>query len=84
MSKTTIHLDDEADRWRFTCPQGHRSWEATNGHFWCHKCSNIPSPAVDPVFYRLHDLKTDNDLERHEVKLVTDVGDYEDLRRSEA
>lgn len=81
---TTIHLDDEADRWRFTCPIGHRTWEPTNGHFWCQSCADSHDPRAEPVFQRLHDLATDDDLERHEVKLVTDAGDYQDLRRSEA
>lgn len=81
---TTIHLDDETDRWRFTCPVGHRNWEATNGHFWCQSCASAHNPEAEPVFHRLHDLSTDQDLERPEVKLVTDAGDYDDLRRSEA
>ncbi len=28
-----IHVEDELDRWKWSCPNGHRSWEPTNHRF---------------------------------------------------
>ena len=79
-----IHLDDEGDRWRFVCPRGHRTWEPTNHHFWCQACAESPDLDIDPVFHELHDLTTGDELERGDVRLVTEMGEYADIRRSEA
>lgn len=75
---TTIDLDDEADRWRFVCPRGHRDWEPTNYHFWCAACARALDD-VDPEFEELTDKKTGRSLEREEVLLETAVGTYADL-----
>jgi len=76
-----IQLEDETDRWRYTCPNGHRSWEPVNGHFWCAKCSQNYGDDVDPEFGELRDRKTGELLERDEVDLVTPVGPYQDVHR---
>ena len=76
-----IELDDDADRWRFACPNGHRSWEPTNGHFWCAQCAQTLSDDVDPEFYELHDRKTGDLLQREDIRLLTPVGPYRDVHR---
>ncbi|WP_311170635.1 hypothetical protein [Halobellus ordinarius] len=75
---TEIDLDDEADRWRYTCPRGHRDWTPSNYHFICSACARSHDD-VDPAFEDLRDKKTGRMLAREEVKLTTDVGDYVDL-----
>jgi hypothetical protein len=79
-----IQLNDETDRWRYTCPVGHRSWEPVNSHFWCAKCAQNYSSDVDPEFDELRDRKTDELLARNEVVLETPAGPYEDVREGSA
>lgn len=71
--KRTIDTDDDLDRWRFVCPNGHRTWEPTNYHFWCSSCAQAvqqdPELDVDPEFDQLHDKRTDELLERDEVEI---------------
>jgi len=75
----TIKLEDKQDRWRFVCPNGHSAWEATNGHFWCATCARAEAVSndVEPSFDKLRDKKTDDLVERDEIKLMTEVGPYE-------
>ena len=80
---TTIHLEDETDRWRFTCPRGHRNWEPTNRHFWCQTCSRSHDD-VDPAFDALHDAKTGESIHRDELELLTPVGPLDHGSRGEA
>lgn len=62
-----IVLTDRSDRWRFTCPAGHRSWEPTNNHFWCQQCAR--GYDHDPEFHELRDRKTGALLEREAVEI---------------
>jgi 5-methylcytosine-specific restriction endonuclease McrA len=73
--RTVVRIEDRTDRWRFVCPNGHRSWEPTNHHFWCQKCAR--DPELEGTFEELHDKKTDDLLERDEVLLLTPVGPYD-------
>ncbi|RYJ13399.1 hypothetical protein ELS19_05080 [Halogeometricum borinquense] len=73
--KRVVRIEDRADRWRYTCPQYHRTWEPTNHHFWCERCSKIDE--VDAVFYELHDRKTGERLKRDEVQLLDRTGPYD-------
>ena len=84
MSKTTVNLDDELDRWRWACPRGHRGWEATNNHFWCAECASWADEAVDPEFDELHDRKTGRTVPREELRLLTRAGPYDTLREGSA
>lgn len=54
--KATVHIEDQRDRRRFTCPRGHRGWEPTNHHFRCHQCSR--NDDVEATFTELRDRKT--------------------------
>lgn len=35
-----IDVSDSANKWRYTCPRGHRAFEATNGGIWCRPCEH--------------------------------------------
>ena len=76
---TTVDLEDETDRWRFTCPRGHRDWEPTNNHFWCAACARTLADEVDPEFKQLWDKREGERLERDDVRLMLDAGSYRDL-----
>ena len=82
MERQPVEIEDRTDRWRFTCPNGHRSWEPTNHHFWCQKCAR--AGGVDGVFQKLRDRREDQLLAREEVRLLTPAGPYDrDLDRRE-
>jgi hypothetical protein len=74
MSEYIVELDDETDRWKWTCPRGHRTWEPTNHHFWCHECARQHS--VDGTFGALHNVATDETVERDRIRLMTPAGPY--------
>jgi len=73
--KEVVRIEDRQDRWRFVCPNGHRSWEPTNHHFWCQYCAR--SDEADGVFHELLDKKTGAKLDRDRVRLVTPIGPYD-------
>lgn len=77
-----VRLEDETDRWRYRCPNGHTSWEPTNGHFWCVTCARTHN--AEGAFDQLHDSKTGATLDRDQVHLETPAGDYEDLTEGSA
>jgi hypothetical protein len=79
MGRTQIELEDKADRWRYVCPAGHRSWEPTNEHFFCVVCARRPETDTNPSFRQLRDQKTGNLLDRDDVELLTDAGPYSDV-----
>ncbi|PSQ19577.1 hypothetical protein BRD00_01565 [Halobacteriales archaeon QS_8_69_26] len=60
MEAIEIDADDELDRWRFTCPNGHTNWEPTNNHVWCATCSRLHE--VDPGYDVLIDRKKDREV----------------------
>lgn len=67
-TKQPISLESDADRWRYVCPRGHRSWEVTNFHFWCQQCARAHDDA-DPEFSELHDLKTGASIPRERLTI---------------
>ncbi|WP_245838505.1 hypothetical protein [Natronoarchaeum philippinense] len=75
----TINTDDDADRWKWVCPQGHRTWEPTNYHFWCAECAKNWShnEDLDPEFDELRNKKTGETVTRDEIVLMTPAGPYE-------
>lgn len=75
--RVRINVDDEADRWRWVCPAGHREWEPTNEHFWCANCAR--TQGLDGSFERLLDLSTDETYYRDEIVLDTEAGEYRDV-----
>jgi hypothetical protein len=75
---TRLNIDDKHDRRRWLCPNGHRSWEPTNGHFWCKYCAR--EDGEDGVFHELHDSRSGETVPREDLELVTDAGPYRNLR----
>jgi len=73
-----IRLEDETDRWQWVCPNGHRSWEPTNSHFWCVSCARHTD--ADGDFGQLRNKSTGEVHDREELRLVTPAGPYQDLR----
>lgn len=55
-----IDLDDDSDRWRYTCPNQHRNWARTNSHLWCQSCrrQHEAGEDMDPEHYEVLDQKT--------------------------
>ena len=74
-----IRLEDETDRWKWVCPNGHRSWEPTNHHFWCSVCAR--SYDTDGVFHALRNNATGEVHDRDDVRLITPAGPYSDVSR---
>jgi hypothetical protein len=78
MARVEIKLEDETDRWQWTCPAGHRGWEPTNNHFWCAECArNSWDDDVEPEFDQLRNEKTGDTVDRKKISLITPVGPYE-------
>lgn len=75
--RVRINVDDESDRWRWVCPNGHRDWEPTNSHFHCTACAR--SHDGGGPFEELLDLATDRVVRRSEIVLETSVGSYRDV-----
>jgi len=73
-----IDVDDRRDRWRWVCPRGHRSWEPTNGHFWCKQCARADGAAG--VFHELRDKRSGDTVAREDIVLETAAGPYRELR----
>lgn len=71
MSTVEIDAYDDADRWQWVCPQGHRSWEATNNHFWCKQCADQQQQGADvePEFSELVNQSTRETFQRDEITI---------------
>lgn len=66
----TIDLEDATERWRYTCPHGHRNWKPTNG-VWCRSCARDPD-VDDPHHRELVDQVTDRTVPWSAIKLGGD------------
>lgn len=71
MASVEIDADDTVDRWRWVCPNGHRSWEPTNNHFYCKECARQTEHGADadPVFSKLRDARTGETFSREEIEI---------------
>lgn len=61
-SRVEIDRDDELDRMRYVCPNGHTRWVPTNSHCYCHSCSQLADAGRGPEYYELLDKKTDETI----------------------
>ncbi|MFC7044127.1 hypothetical protein ACFQH6_00735 [Halobacteriaceae archaeon GCM10025711] len=64
-----IDTRDPADRWRYTCPKGHRNWEPSSDGFHCRTCDERPW-FDQAVFDDLRDERTGNLVPRRRIRLV--------------
>lgn len=69
-----IDLQDTADRWRYTCPNGHRNWDRTNNHVWCQTCRRQyeAGEGNDPEHYELLDQKTGETVPWSRIRVAGD------------
>lgn len=69
----TIDAASSADRWRYTCPNGHRDWDRTNQHVWCRSCRRQidQGATIDgPEHWHVVDQRTDEAIHWERVDLV--------------
>jgi Fe2+ or Zn2+ uptake regulation protein len=73
-----IDLDDEPDRWRYTCPHGHRDWEATNDHVYCRACAQYVDhdDEIDPSHRALVDQRTGRTIPRERIRFRAAGGNW--------
>jgi len=69
-----IDRTDEVDRMRYTCPNGHTTWDRTNNHIWCRMCRRACEHGedVDPEHYELLDKATGETIPWSAVRLAED------------
>jgi len=67
-----IDLTDPVDRWRYKCPNGHRSWEPTGRQIWCRQCARNAKTGynTDPSHAELIDEKTGETIPWSAVRLA--------------
>jgi hypothetical protein len=67
-----IDLGDDADRWRYRCPEGHANWAPTNNHLWCRQCrrNHEAGADVDPEHYALLDTQTGEEIPWSAIEVV--------------
>lgn len=70
-AKVVIDTSDDLDVWRFRCPNGHTSWEPTNGGIYCHSCSQVLShtPDENPQHHTILDQRTGQEIPWSRVTL---------------
>lgn len=61
-----------AERWRFTCPNGHTDWYPTNSHVWCKGCRRQVEAGddIDPEHWTIVDKSTGEEIPWSAVKIV--------------
>jgi hypothetical protein len=53
-----VNRDDDADRWRYRCPNGHATFEPTNSHIWCKQCAEMDDAGEGPEYWEVRDMRT--------------------------
>ena len=68
-----IDRRQDAHRWRYTCPNGHTSWDRTNSHLWCPACARAAAhdDDVDPEHYELLDKSAEKLIPRDCVQVIS-------------
>jgi hypothetical protein len=64
-----IDISNRARVRRFRCPNGHTTWEPTNGGLWCRSCSR-DAECDDPHHYELVDVRDDEPVAWDRVELT--------------
>jgi len=65
-----IDAGDPADRWRFTCPNGHAGTniQPINGGYYCHGCARH-TDIGQTTYYEIEDTKTGRAIPWHRVEI---------------
>lgn len=70
----TVRVDrtDDAERWRYCCPEGHADWAETNSHIWCATCQSLNEHGedYDPEHYEILDKRSGESIPWSAVELV--------------
>lgn len=71
-ARVRVDRSDELDRYRFTCPNGHTTWERTNSHAWCKVCAKASDQGddVDPEFYEIYDKRADQLIPYEQIEFA--------------
>lgn len=64
-------IESKAQKWRFTCPEGHRDWRIWDGVFSCRTCKGHLDAGEDSasVYDHLIDQKTGQTVTREELAI---------------
>lgn len=67
-----IDRNDDHQRLRYVCPNGHTRWSPTNNHIWCRSCADacLHNPDVDPEHYFIVDKRTGEEIAWSRVTLL--------------
>lgn len=67
-----IDLQDDLDRMRYRCPNGHTSFTRTNNHIWCQSCADAAARGLDvePEHYAILDARTGEEIPWSAVEIV--------------
>lgn len=68
--RVVIQRDDDLDRMRWLCPNGHTRWEPTNNHLYCNSCAKFADPGDGPEYWELLDKKSGELVPWAAVELV--------------
>lgn len=73
-TEVVIDRSDDLDRFRFTCPRGHTTWDRTNNHIWCPSCRREGEHGadVDPEWYVVYDKQREEKIPWEQVTLAED------------
>lgn len=60
-----------ADKWRYTCPEGHNDWRCWDGRFGCRTCQRHRNGGRDvpTVYEHLIDLVTGEEISREDIRI---------------
>ena len=56
--RIVIDREDETDRWRYRCPNGHARFDPTNSHIWCKSCASMADAGEGPEYWDVLDMRT--------------------------
>lgn len=68
----TVEVDRDAEPYRWVCPRGHTSWDATNSHIWCQSCRRAVEAGADiqAEHWELYDRRAERVVPFSAVELV--------------
>lgn len=67
-----IDRSNDAEKYRFVCPNGHIDWDKTNNHIWCRSCRRQAENGVDvePEHWKVHDKKTGESIPWKRIETI--------------
>jgi len=79
-TQPVVQIEAGPQKWRYTCPRGHKDWRVVNHVLSCRTCRRHAQNGadVDPRFTQLVDQKTGDELPRDRVEIVLD--DHESIK----